>query len=590
MASLADKNLPQIAQDEINRITAEAQKSGDWASANKAANDIRAQYGADYTVSAGGKTTYDDNSTISSFTAGSQTSGGKANDLISGWNEPSSTNRSDYYVQNGLTANMSRNQNLAGMRVKQGNYTVTYDEDGYAVSARRDNGASATHAVPTTHANDSAYHQAAYQAAQAGDWEAVGRYINQIGQAQGFNPDGSYDTAAANLYMQELQNQFGYNARRYYDELYDRAYGNGSAAVFDATGGNVKTYADLVALLGEQGAQQMIAQQNAQPYAGTALQAYSQSGYSPASSIGTRDMTEYLRNMFAQDLEAQLAALDSDYQQSVAEYRAQDDLINQAYQNSMNQTAAQNDIQRLYMNEMGLANGLNTGATGQLALGQSAAYQQNIGSLLGQKAQDIAANNLALAQLDAAYRNNAAQIRAQNQSQLNQALYEEILRQEDIAREQALLQQQAALRNQETARENALAWLSGGIMPEPALLEAAGISQAEASMWMQLAQQSFNQGRTPVSDDAGVSNPTPVKGSDGIDAPLFSSSVRDNLIDLGLTAYTASYIDELMEYGGLREDANGELYWAPGWNKDTHSQMLPAAKKIRQDIQAMFPA
>ena len=79
MASLADKNLPQAAQDKINQITADAQAGKiSWADANKQANQVRQDNGADYTVSANGTTTYDDNSTISSYKTGSQTSGGKA--------------------------------------------------------------------------------------------------------------------------------------------------------------------------------------------------------------------------------------------------------------------------------------------------------------------------------------------------------------------------------------------------------------------------------------------------------------------------------------------------------------------------------
>lgn len=77
MSSLADKNLSQSAQKEINDITAKAQ-SGQmtWAAANKAANDVRAREGANYTVSAKGTTSYNDGSSISSYKSGSKASGG----------------------------------------------------------------------------------------------------------------------------------------------------------------------------------------------------------------------------------------------------------------------------------------------------------------------------------------------------------------------------------------------------------------------------------------------------------------------------------------------------------------------------------
>lgn len=81
MSSLADKNLSPEAQDKINQITEQAKAGtykGGWAAANEAANAIRASENANYTVSAGGTTGYNDGSTISSYKTGSQVSGGGA--------------------------------------------------------------------------------------------------------------------------------------------------------------------------------------------------------------------------------------------------------------------------------------------------------------------------------------------------------------------------------------------------------------------------------------------------------------------------------------------------------------------------------
>lgn len=531
MASLADKNLPQAAQDEINRITAQAQAGQiSWSDANAAANKVRQDNGANFTVSAGGTTTFDDNSTISSYKTGSQTSGGKAQSFVDDWNNNAtvSTNNNDYYGGHvGLNADMSRNKNLAGMSVKQGQYTVTYDKNGYAVKAKKDGGVSATGYAPAPHANDSAWHQAAYQAAQMGDWDLVGQYLNKISETYG-QTGGDMNLKAANLYQGELQNRFGYDDETYYNKRYDEAYGPNAAAVWDATGGAIKTYADLVNAVGTERAQQMVQNQiaknpgvynnsgswvggvNNAPSAGAqapsvlvggAVQgggSYPTGGYNYGytGGFGVNDMTQYLKDMFAQDLEAQLAGLASGYEQSAAEIRAHDDIINNQYQQAMNQAAAQNDLERLYMNEMGIMNGLNTGATGQLALGQSMAYQGNLANLGAAQAQDLAANNRLLSQLTSQYNNAVAQATANTNSALNNALYQEMLRQEEIAREEALAQQKLAQQAQATAREEALTLLANGVTPNPAMLNAANMTAEEAALWLQLATGSASNSTT----------------------------------------------------------------------------------------------
>ena len=163
-----------------------------------------------------------------------------------------STNNADYYGGHvGLNADMSRNRNLAGMSVKQGQYTVTYDKNGYAVSAKKDGGASATHSPQTSHANDTVYHKLAYDAAAQGNWDLVGQYLNLISETYGrtgpaTGSDPGLNLKAANLYQMELQNQFKYDDTAYYNYRYDQVHGQNSSAVFDATGGAIKSYSDLV--------------------------------------------------------------------------------------------------------------------------------------------------------------------------------------------------------------------------------------------------------------------------------------------------------------------------------------------------------
>ena len=155
-----------------------------------------------------------------------------------------------------------RNPELAGQSVKNGQFTITYDKDGYAVSGVKDGGASATSTIKTTHANDSVYHQQAYQAAQQGNWDQVGNIMNQYSQQYGQTGEqGVLDLKAANDYMAELQNEFMYNANNYYQGLYDKAYGEGAwdggtgtgKPVFNAYSDNLLYQAALAASGGANG-------------------------------------------------------------------------------------------------------------------------------------------------------------------------------------------------------------------------------------------------------------------------------------------------------------------------------------------------
>ncbi len=308
-------------------------------------------------------------------------------------------------------ANMARNESLAGQSVKQGGYTVTYDENGYATKSVKDGGASATSYKKTTHANDSAAHNEAYAAAKRGDWDAVGNAINKISDAGPVDEYGRHDLTDANKYLSELADEFGYNSKNYYDKKYEQAYGDGAS----------KQSGTISGIGGAAG------------------------GATPAAvGSGWNDASQYLKEMYAQKNAADLAALKSTYEQNVADSMAQDNLISAAYDEQRNQTAAQNDLQRMYMNEYGIMRGLNTGASGQMALAQSAAYQGNMAQLGAQEAQSLADNALTREKLAIAYSNAVDQAAAEGDYQLAQALYNEYVRQDELARQAAANAQEQA--------------------------------------------------------------------------------------------------------------------------------------------------
>lgn len=170
-----------------------------------------------------------------------------------------------------------------------------------------------------------------------------------------------------------------------------------------------------------------------------------------SSSLGTAagygadtDLTRYLQTMYEENLAAQLAQLRSSYEQNRADLQAQDDLIARIYQDQRNQAAGQNDLQRMYLAEMGAANGLNTGASGQMGLAQSMAYQNALANLGVNENQALADNALALNQLASGYRGSVDAATAESNAQLSGALYNEVIRQLEADRAAALAAQEQA--------------------------------------------------------------------------------------------------------------------------------------------------
>lgn len=433
----------------------------------------------------------------------------------------------------------SRNQDLAGKSVKQGGYTVTYDDRGYFTSAVKDGGKSATNVVETTHANDSAAHQEAYQAAQRGDWDAVGTAVNKIGMAGGVNADGTFDMGAANKYYGELVNQFGYNARDYYGKKYDQVYGEGSSDVFDATNGRVKTIDQWNQLTG-----------------GTSVPTQSGGFGTTGGSYGVTgggydytpngDAYQYIRDMYAANSASQLAALKSAYEQNVLDYNAQDDLISKQAQQLRNQAASQNDLQRMYMNEMGIMQGLNTGATGQMALAQSAALQGSFADIGTQEQQALADSALARAKLQAQYSAAVDQAIAQNNYELANALYQEYVRQDTLA-------QQAAAAAQEQAN-----WLAKFNYQKEQ--DALAQQNWQAKFDYQKQQDAWNaQYGTPAVGTAGTTSTSPGYNNGG----LTSDQVKVLQNYYGVTADGAWGKNSTSAAGGMTAAQAWERFTAP---------------------------
>lgn len=304
-------------------------------------------------------------------------------------------------------------------------------------------------------------------------------------------------------------------------------------------------------------------------------------GYSGYGTVGTGSLGELgdsgladlLKQLYAQNLDAQLAGLRSTYEQDYAGIRAQDDLISRLYANQRNQAAVQNDIQRMQMAEFGAMQGLNTGASGQMALAQSASYQNALGELGAAESQSLADNALNAEKLSAGYRSSVDQARAANNADLAQALYSEYVRQINAAQQaqaQALAQQnwerQFAYQQQQdalsqsnwekqfaygqqqdeydrasalqqllykyqyeadsAAASSAADWaellLKNGAMPDAELLAAAGLSSGSAQAMTDAYWRALNLKNAPKTSSSGGS-----KSSGGTSYPKSGTAGGD---------------------------------------------------------------
>ena len=472
-----------------------------------------------------------------------------------------STNSTDYNTigksnqSGGVLAGIPRDPANANKRVKMGDYTIQFNDLGMATAAIKDGGASATDYIATSHANDTIYHQLAYDAAAKGQWDLASQYINMMadtyqktGENNGYTT--GVDQKAANLYRQELQNQFGYDANAYYNYLYDQAYGAGSAAIWDATGGAIKSMNQLVNEVGADKAQQILNEQllknpNVYNNPGSRIEGTTTGGVYASPQVqqavsipglslstgntsygGHNDMTDFLKDMFAQNLEAELNALKTAHDNNVAELESRNDMIAEQFRAARNQAAAQNALEVQGMNERALATGLNTGTSGQLALSQSMAYQNNLGNLWAQEAQQQAESDRLMAEFLRDYNASVNQATATNNAMLQEAIYKELIRQEEMAAaaEAARLEQERydrewkyMLEQDELDRQLAYAQLEAKNAPKadpykPAFdleeveyqLSIGNATPGVLKAYEYYHQTPYNPDTAPVSDSGGM--------------------------------------------------------------------------------------
>lgn len=275
-------------------------------------------------------------------------------------------------------------------------------------------------------ANLSASQQAAVQKA-TNDWNAA----NARGDAAGM--------AAAHAAAEAARNSAGYTS----DDTgaYSGAYGSATAAepmytirVNGATTGGISGD-ERAAQIEQQNKQAQLAVQYQQQLAAQqALYQQQLAAQQAEYERQKREAEELLRQQKAAELEASLSNLANAYQQNMNGYNQQAALLPQTYESARNATAAQNAQAGREFDERALAMGLSSGARGQAQLSRSAAYQNAMTQIDQQQANAQSDIDLAKNNLTTNYNNTVANARAQNEASLSDALYNELVRQEEQQR------------------------------------------------------------------------------------------------------------------------------------------------------------
>ena len=450
------KNLSQKDQDRIADVTSKAQRGEmSWADAHKAAESIRGNAGY-----SGGRYGNEYNSD-----RGNSSSGGSSKGSYKGveytredngggiYGMPTSNSEVKNYKQGGVTyqvgPDMSRRMDLAGRAQVSNGYTVFYDDDGYAYKASKGvadytphqdinagNGSYGKSGAWTDNEILTALDRAKISAirGQLQRGEITGDQANQAANAiragYGYTIDknGLVTDNGALSAVNDRRKQLGLSTGPESAELdyYRYLMGTDTSPTAQASG-KVQSFGDYLAANGgaQAGSQQRVTDINAGSTPASNFTAQTGTSY----DIG--DGSNYLKELYAKKKAAELAALKSAYEQNTATLDASRAQIAPVYDIARNSAANQNALSRGAFQEMAVANGLNTGTTGQAALAQDVVLQQNLSQIDREQAEKTAAIDLQRSQLDTEYRNAIAKAEATGDAELANALYEEYVRQQN---------------------------------------------------------------------------------------------------------------------------------------------------------------
>lgn len=369
---------------------------------------------------------------------------------------PTSNSEVKNYKRGGVTyqvgADMSRRTDLAGKAQVSNGYTVFYDDNGYAYKAVKGvadytphqdinagNGSYSKSGAWTDNEILTALDRAKISAirGQLQRGEITGDQANQAANAiragYGYTIDknGYVTDNGALSAVNDRRKQLGLSTSPESAELdYYRYLMGTDTSPTAQESGNVQSFGDYLAANGgaQAGGQQRVTDIAA---GSTPTRNYSTSQIGTSYDIG--DGSNYLKELYAQKVAAELAALKSAYEKNTFTLDASRAQIAPVYDIARNSAANQNALSRGAFQEMAVANGLNTGTTGQAALAQDVVLQQNLSQIDREQAEKTAAIDLQRSQLDTEYQNAIAEAQATGNAELANALYEEYVRQQNQA-------------------------------------------------------------------------------------------------------------------------------------------------------------
>ena len=371
-------------------------------------------------------------------------------------------------------ADLSRDMRWAGKTVQKNGYAITYDENGYAVSAINVRNGAAREDLANVYPRVDADGELIYPTYADGT-----RGSGYAGTSGGYGGGVSGGVAASNPYN---ENTNFANERAYLSNLMSNGnYGQQEWA---------KNRMGLLTATENEIMQQRLQQQQQQQ----------QQQQRPQQPQQVNDLSDYLRDIYRQQMQANLSALEGAYNANVTRLRRQGELAPQKYDAMRNLAAAQNELSRRNFGEYAAARGLNTGTSGQAELARSAELQRNLADLGAQEAEASGNLESELTALDQQYNAAVAQAQASGNADLANALYQELVRRQSAAAAQAEAdaEQQRWLAEFEASRKDAADNL------------ALAYAKLEASN-----RKSTGRGKSGTTDDIGETTETVSRTASG---------------------------------------------------------------------------
>ena len=175
-------------------------------------------------------------------------------------------------------------------------------------------------------------------------------------------------------------------------------------------------------------------------------------GGSGSGATGGNGLEDYLREMYAANLESQKAQLEAAYQQNLSELDASLSKSDAGYTEQKRQTTGTAEKEAANWRELANAMGLNSGAQGQAALAQSNQLQSNLNALNSAQATAQADIERQRALLGQQYQLAILEAQANNDFELANALYNEAVRQDEALRQQEQFNAQLQLQYAQMAQ------------------------------------------------------------------------------------------------------------------------------------------